>query len=175
MRKKNTTKVPGVHYFQLILIIILTILISLILRNWYVSRINYENNIPILTDILQVQIHADEIYDYIRENENVVIYMGVADDDECRSFEKDFHEIIVRENLQEVITYLNLSNINNRKDFLKEFNKFYGSDVKGYPSFVVFADGKVSAVLSVEIGDELKIEKVQQFLKQNKIASDYDD
>ncbi len=165
-------KIPFSNYFKLIVVVVITVLIALILRNWYLSRMNYEKNISILGEKLQMEIVPEEVYDYVREKGDVVLYFGVVDNDECRNFEKDFQEFVEEQDLEEVITYVNLTKLSNKKSFIKEFNKFYGSEVKGYPSFIVFEDGKVEAVLTVDVGEELKVPMAKTFFHQNKIASD---
>ncbi len=168
-------RIPFSNYFKLGFIIAVTILVAIILKNWYLNRVNYERNISILGNILQVEINTEEVYDYVREKGDVVLYLGVVDHDECRKFEKEFREYVEEQNLGEVITYLNLSKVNNKKNFINEFNKFYGSNVKGYPSFVLFENGKVKAILTVDVGEELKIEQAKSFFHQYKMELDLDD
>ena len=69
--------------------------------------------------------------------------------------------------LENSITYLNLTKESNITQFIKEFNKFYDTDLLGYPSLVVFQDGKVLDVLTVSTGGTLSKEKAVEFLDRH--------
>lgn len=174
MNKKLSGKkavIPFTNYVKLLLIVLITIFVAFLLRNWYLSKINYELNIPIIRETLINEINNDEIYSYIRENENSIIYMGVVSDENCREFELEFNEIIREKQLGDQITYLNITKVNNKGKFIKEFNKFYSSSLQGYPSLIIFEEGEVKAALTVKTGKKLKIEDVIKFLNDNDIAA----
>ena len=174
-KNKQKEKITVGNYVKLVLIIILTVALALVLRNWYINHQNYEKNIPVIRETLKNEINTDEIYSYIRENEDVVLYMGVADDEKCRSFETKLNEIIKERHLENSITYLNITNANNPSKFIKEFNKFYGSNIKGYPSMIMFKEGEVKDTLTVKTGKELMIEDAITFLDENGVTiEDYD-
>lgn len=167
--KKKEEKIPFSNYVTLFFIVAATIIGVLILRNIYISNINYEKKIPVIRDMVVSEINSNEIYNYIRENENALIYVGVADDDNCRKLEEKLEKVIKDNNLEDTITYLNLSNERKKQSFIKEFNKFYSTKLLGIPSFVVFKDGKVSDILTVKTGKSLSIEEVTNFLEKNNI------
>ena len=170
--KKNKNKIPFSNYFKLGLIIIVTVLLAVLCRNYYLSRIDYENSISIIRDVLVSEINSDEVYSYIRENENVVLYIGVIDDENCRNLENDLKSVITSRGLENRITYLNITNDKKKTSFIKEFNKFYGTKVLGYPSFILFDEGKVKEIVTVKVGDDLSIDKVIDFLDRNNISTD---
>ena len=80
-KKSSNDKIPVVNYFKLAAVIIITVLLTFLLRNWYISGRNYELNIPIITETLINQINTDEVYNYVRENENAILYVGVVSDE----------------------------------------------------------------------------------------------
>jgi len=171
MSKKDIKKVPFSNYVKVLLVIILVVFASFLLRNWYLSGINYELNIPIITETLLSEINTDEVYNYVRENENTVLYIGVVNDENCRSFESEFNKVIKERALEDTITYLNISKTKNKSKFIKEFNKFYDANIKGYPSLIIFEEGEVKATLTVKTGKKLKIEDVNKFLDKNSVVS----
>ena len=173
--KKKEEKIPFSNYVTLALIVLLTIVGVLVVRKIYISNVNYEKNIPIIRDIVVSEINSNEIYNYIRENGNVTLYIGVADDDNCRKFEEEFSKIIKDNNLEDTITYLNLSNEKKKQSFIKEFNKFYNTKILGIPSLVIFNEGKVSDILTVKTGKSLNIKEVTKFLEDNNIVADFYD
>jgi predicted bacteriocin transport accessory protein len=173
-KKNNKEKIPVKNYIKLFLIIIVTVFLILVVRNLYISSRDYELNIPIITESVISEINTDEVYHYIRENENAILYIGVASDTNCRNLEKDFNEVIKTRNLENIITYLNITKSNNKSKFIKEFNKFYDTDLLGYPSIVIFEEGEVKATLTVKTGKELTIDEVIKFLDDNEVVSDDD-
>lgn len=173
MKKQNGSKkkIPVSNYIKLLLVIVATVFIAFLLRNWYIGGRDYELNIPIITEALLSEINTDEVYNYVRENENVILYMGVVSDDACRSFEKEFNEVIRERNLEDTITYLNITKANNKSKFIKEFNKFYDTNLKGYPSLIIFEEGEVKATLTVKTGKKLSVDDAIKFLDDNSVVS----
>lgn len=174
MKKEESSKtqIPTGNYIKLALTVVVTLFVVLFLRNWYVSSRNYELNIPIIKDTLLNEINEDEVYNYVRENENAILYIGVANDEGCRNFEKEFNTIIRDRKLEDTIMYLNITKSKNKDKFIKEFNKFYDINLLGYPSIIIFDEGKVKATLTVKVDQELKIEDTILFLDRNEVVSE---
>lgn len=174
MKKEESSKtqIPTSNYVKLAFIVVVTLFGVLLLRNWYVSSRNYELNIPVIKDTLKNEINEDEVYNYVRENENAILYIGVANDEGCRDFEKEFNTIIRDRKLENTIMYLNITQSKNKDKLIKEFNKFYDTKLLGYPSIVIFEEGKVKATLTVKVGQELKIEDTILFLDHNEVVSE---
>ena len=66
----NKNNVGG--YIKIILIFAVTIFAILLLRNWYLSGVNYQLNTPIIGNVLMREINTEEVYNYIRENEGTL-------------------------------------------------------------------------------------------------------
>ena len=62
---------------------------------------------------------------------------------------------------------MNLSNLKNIGSFIKDFNKFYNSNLKDYPSLVIFEEGKVVDILTIENNDNMKDETIDFLLDNN--------
>lgn len=173
---KNTSsskeKIPMMNYVKLVIILLVTIFVIFLLRNWYISGRNYELNIPIIRDTLISEINTDEIYNYVRENENAILYIGVVDDEECRNFEREFNNVILDRRLEDTITYLNITKSSNKGKFIQEFNKFYDTNLLGYPSLVIFEEGEVKATLTVKAGKSLDVNDAIDFLNSNHVVSE---
>lgn len=165
--KSNNKKNYVGGYIKVILIFVVTIFVILLLRNWYLSGVNYQLNTPIIGNVLVQEINTEEVYNYIRENENAILYVGVVNDQNCRKFEEEFQNVVTERQLENSITYLNLTKESNVTKFIKEFNKFYDTDLLGYPSLVIFQDGKVLDVLTVSTGGTLSKEKAIEFLDRH--------
>ena len=103
MVKKKENKIPVGNYVKLGLIIVVTLIACLALRNNYVSNQEYENGIPIIRDYVTSEINSTEVYHYVRENSSVVLYIGVANNKSCRKLEEQLKDAIVDRNLGNVI------------------------------------------------------------------------
>ena len=172
MVKKKDIKIPAGNYIKLILIIIVTLIACFIFRNVYLSNQEYENGIPIIRDVVSSEINSSEVYHYIRESDATVLYIGVANDNECRELEEDLKDVITDRGLENVITYLNLTKTRNRSSFIREFNKFYDVKLVGYPSFVLIENGKVVDFITVKKGNDLTINRVINFIERNNITNE---
>lgn len=170
MSKKKV--IPISNYIKLFLLVVLTILLALGLRKIYISNTNYEKSFSVIEEVLVSEINSSEVYNYIRENDNAILYIGVSDDDNCRNFENEFKSVVTSRGLENVITYLNLTNNKKRSSFIKEFNKFYDTKILGYPSIVLIRDGKVTDIVTVKTGSKLDLDDAIKFLDRNKITSD---
>lgn len=168
---KEIKKIPVNNYIKLFIIIMVAVLGLLLFRNWYLSRVNYELNIPVITDTLIRKINTEEVYNYIHENENAIIYMGVASDKNCRSFEKEFNKVVEERKLEDKITYLNLDGEKDKDYFISEFNKTYDISLLGYSGFIIFENGKIKSVYSVKNGDKLDVSEAIKFLDENGVDS----
>ena len=164
----KTKKIPFSNYIKLLLLIIITVVGVFVCRNIYLSNEDYNNNIPIIRDYLVREINNKEVYNYVREDNDAIIYMGVASSKTCRDYENVFKNIITKYHLEEDITYLNLSDSKNIGSFIKDFNKFYNSNLKDYPSLIIFKEGKVVDILTIEDNDKMN-DKTINFLLDNEI------
>ena len=93
------------------------------LYSWYKAYNEYQKEIPVIRNTL-LEINSSEADHYIQENSDAVIYMCTASNDACRKFEKKFKKLIVKQSLEEAITYVNLSD-SNTKEFTSNFNNSY--------------------------------------------------
>ena len=117
---KNKEKKKLKNYFILILIFALGIGITLYLSKLYHVYDEYQKETPVIRGVIS-EITNEELDHYLMENPTIVIYMCTSSDMLCRNFEKDFKKLIEKENLQEEIIYLNLSDIN-EDEFIDSLN-----------------------------------------------------
>lgn len=156
-------------YVKLFFLFIVTILVVLFIRNLYLRKSNYQLNIPVIRETIQQEVNQSEIYNFVRENPNAVLYFGAVSDSDCRTFEADFNQVIQEKKLEDVITYFNLEKTDSIKSFFKEFNKFYGCKLDDYPSIVIFKDGRVEDILIVPVGSNNSHSVVIEFLENHQV------
>lgn len=169
--EKIDKEIPISNYIKLFIVVVFVVFGSFLFRNWYLSKVNYELSIPVITDTIIREINTNEVYNYIHENEDAIIYMGVASDKNCRSFEKEFNSVIKERKLEDIITYLNITDVEDKNLFIEEFNKNYAISLSGYSAFIIFENGKVKSVYSVKNGDKLSVSEAIKFLDENGVDS----
>ena len=162
--------VPVKNYIILGILFVVVVVLVIYLCNLYQVYDAHQREIPVIRGTLS-EILPDELEHYIMENPTTVIYMCTAADFVCRDYEKDFKKLVEKENLQESIIYLNLSNID-KKDFVQYFNGTYCYRIalkNRYPALVVFEDGEVQGILQGNQNQELSISKTEQFIELHQI------
>jgi hypothetical protein len=126
-------------------------------------------NSTIITDYIH-ELKAEEFTNYINDNPFAVVYFCVTGNDNCRSFENSFKKYILKNNLQETIVYVNVSNLNNGKlgeqldntynsKILREQNKYLDE----VPTVAVYNHMIISDFVSEE---NLTIEDVDNLLSK---------
>lgn len=164
------------NYFILFLIVFGTGFLVWYICRWYQVYDNYEMQVPIIRDTLSYEITPLDFDHYIMENPTSVIYMCTASDIKCRNFERDFKKYITKNELQNDILYLNLSDLDINA-FVKNFNNNYKYKVKlttNYPAIVEFTDGKITGLVQGDKNSELTISKVSSFIDLHHIGESYE-
>ncbi|UKI27571.1 MAG: hypothetical protein L6V91_02915 [Bacilli bacterium] len=127
------------NYIILALVLIITIIGVIYIFMWYSSKEKSKLELPILDDYI-MPINYNELNDYIVENKDAVIYTSVLNDVNIRLFENKFKNVIIKNNLNSSILYLDLTNEINDNNVLLKMEKKYGTKVD-IPSVMVFRDG----------------------------------
>lgn len=162
-------KITIKSYVQVALLILVTVVIVLYLSSWYASYKKDKLSIPVINGTLS-EIRYEELDPYLKENNGTLyLYMCTSDEDICRNFEKEFIKIIDKKDLYDKILYLNLTNVDNKNDFLKEFNRKYSKNkkVSAYPIIVKFTNGKVNKIIGNSHG--LTINELKKYLDEFEI------
>ena len=173
--KKNKKEIPIKNYIILITLFVCTILILYFITEKYESYKEYEKKTPVIADTLH-EISTDEIFHYVTENPNVVLYMCVASDDVCRDYETSLKKLVKKEGLEDSITYINLTNTN-IDEFVSNFNnqyKYKKSLTTSYPAFVIIKDNEIIDILQGTNEKPLTIDKTEDFLGYYEVGKDYE-
>ena len=168
-KQKNYVK----NYILLIVLFGSCIFLTMYFCKWYNVYKEYERETPIIRGSL-LEITSSDLEHYVVDTPEAIVYLCTANDDVCRSFEKDFKKFVQRNNLVDYITYLNLTGVDNEL-FIKDFNAKYDYKIKlngHYPAFVAFQDGKVVSILQGSKNKKITISKVQNFLELNLYRED---
>ena len=158
------------NYIITILLFIACFGMILYLRELYKVNEAEQKKIPVIQGYIS-EIYTDDLEHYIMDNPNGVIYMCIANDENCRVFEREFKKLLKSDEYNDNLVYLNLMDVD-QDEFLEEFNSKFIYKVKlskDYPAFVLFEDGKVKAILQ-EKDKKLDIVKVKHFLELSEIG-----
>lgn len=160
--KEEVKKVPTKNYIIVAIIFAISIGLIFFFRNRYVSYQEYEKTIPILNGVIS-EVRYNEVYNYIDDNQSVIIYIGVADDKDCREIDVELKKLIEKKHLKEKIVYFNITDVKNKDLLLKEFNNKYAIDerINTYPAIVLFEEGKIIDFRSKTANKNLSINDVK--------------
>lgn len=161
---KKEKEIPFKNYIILAVILIFTILLVVYLFNW--QSIYQKNKLqePILDKYLMV-INYNELDDYLVENKEAIVYVSVLNDEKIRMFENKFKNLIIKNDLNNKILYLNLTNES------VEINKKYLSNLSGVPTLIIFDEGKVVESYSIK-DNNYDIKAFERFLEKEEIIND---
>ena len=173
-KKEELRKIPIKNYFIVAIIFALSIGLVFFFRNWYNSYQDYEKTIPLLQGVIS-EIRYNEIDNFIIDNPSAIIYIGVADDDDCRNLETKFKKVIERRHLKNKIIYFNITEVEDRDLLLQEFNGKYGNgnDIYTYPAIVLIEDGRVIDYRSKNANRDLTVDEIEQLLDEYRVQGDY--
>ena len=161
---KKEKEIPFKNYIILAVILIFTILLVVYLFNW--QSIYQKNKLqePILDKYLMV-INYNELDDYLVENKEAIVYVSVLNDEKIRMFENKFKNLIIKNDLNNKVLYLNLTNES------VEINKKYLRNLSEVPTLIIFDEGKVVESYSIK-DNNYDIKAFEKFLKKEEIIND---
>ncbi len=161
---KKEKEIQFKNYIILAVILIFTILLVVYLFNW--QSIYQKNKLqePILDKYLMV-INYNELDDYLVENKEAIVYVSVLNDEKIRMFENKFKNLIIKNDLNNKVLYLNLTNES------VEINKKYLSNLSEVPTLIIFDEGKVVKSYSIK-DNNYDIKAFEKFLKKEEIIND---
>lgn len=164
---KKEKEIPFKNHIILAVILIFTILLVVYLFNW--QSVYQKNKLqePILDKYLMV-INYNELDDYLVENKEAIVYVSVLNDEKIRMFENKFKNLIIKNDLNNKILYLNLTNESNT---LLDINKKYLSNLSEVPMLIIFDGGKVVESYSIK-DNNYDIKAFEKFLEKEEIIND---
>jgi len=96
-------KIKSSNYIKLAIIFIFVILAVLGFRNLYLSRQTNDLNTPIIRDVISKELMSNEIENYLKENEDALIYVGISSDIKNRNVEKRLKKYIKNNDIKDKI------------------------------------------------------------------------
>ncbi len=164
MKSKNVS-IPRRNYIIFFIMVIFTITLTLILRNWYNLNKNLNQKNTIMSKFL-VSVNEEEFSNYIMENNNVLIYLASSKNDSLEDFELEFKNMLIEYNLQEQIIFIDLSQVDNA--FFSNLTENYFSDnlknieLSNFDNILIMENGKINAILYTK-PTKMNIDDVDKF------------
>ena len=160
-------EIPIKNYIKYLIIIFISIISCIILYTIYNNKLK---DTPILRNIVR-EIDIKDVDNYIIENESVLLYFGVVNDKDSEKIEKAMIKEMDIDNIN--IVYVNITELSNKKKYLREFSDKYSKlkKVTTYPAFVYIKNKEIIDVIERD-DRELVIENVINFVDTNEIKGE---
>ena len=167
---KKEKEIPLKNYILLSIVLILTIVVVINLFLWKNTYEKSKLQTPILDDYLLV-INYNELNNYLVENKDAIIYVSKLNDESIRLFENKFKNIINKNNLNNKILYLDLTEELKENNIVKEINKKYGKEMTEVPTIVIIKDGKISSSYNIK-ENKYNIKLLEKYLEKEDVIND---
>ena len=167
---KKEKEIPLKNYILLSIVLILTIVVVIYFFLWKNTYEKSKLQTPILDDYLLV-INYNELNNYLVENKDAIIYVLKLNDESIRLFENKFKNIINKNNLNNKILYLDLTEELKENNIVKEINKKYGKEMTEVPTIVIIKDGKISSSYNIK-ENKYNIKLLEKYLEKEDVIND---
>ena len=119
--EKETKKIK--NYVILFFLFAVCIIFVLYVCKIYTMNKEEKLKVPIIRGVIS-EIYPEDLEHYVLDNPTTVIYLCVANEDNCRSFERNFKKFLRKNDYNNQIVYLNLTDVD-QESFVKDFNQQY--------------------------------------------------
>lgn len=159
------------NYLLVGIICLGTILLTLYAASLYKQYKAIESQVPVLNGVIG-EVKANEIHNYLLENQDILLFICKINDTECRNLESELKSVINKRSLANDMVYVNIADVN-VSSFFNDFNSSYKGmrDVSNYPVLVLMRDGKVFDFVDKGQNNTLTIDRVVQFLDMYQLGA----
>ena len=168
---KLTVKKPLKNYVIAILVVLLVIFITFYIFSWFKVYEQREMKSPFTGFCSELQYN--ELENSLVETPNsYFIYISYTNDKMAYKLEKKVKRIIVDNDLQSKIYYLNVTNEKGNEDFINNLNTLLNlTDKKltNIPAIIYFNSGKVIDVINSKEHKVFDIKELNELIRKYKI------
>ena len=158
--------IPKKNYMILVVIIIITVLVTFYMRNWYIMTKEYNSdNSPMLNSISE--INQDEISNYVLENPKFILYTSSGINKEIRGFESKFKNYVLDKNMKDYMIYINTAtaDLDNLKTVLENYTSENNNiNLNDNVNMYIFENGKI--VKTIENANKLNNKTIEKTFKK---------
>lgn len=168
-KKEEICVVPAKNYIKVSIIFIATIAVVLTAFIAYDSHKKYIRSIPVIRGSV-TEIVPNDLDTHFTEYDDFLLYVGVADDSNCRELEEDLIPMLKKRNIKDFV-YLNITDVESKVEFFEDFNDKYATniEVSNYPAVIIISDKKI--VDLVQKGDKyLNVSNVEQLFDEYEVT-----
>jgi len=145
MAEKSVKIIPRKNYIIFFVFFMLTVLGLIYIIQSYKEYKEVSENEPIIMNYINKELNYEELDEYLIDNDQAIIYLGISNDELSRNFEKEFGNEIERRELQDKIIYINLSDMKkNNANYLNLINTRHNQgneiELKKIPAILIFKD-----------------------------------
>lgn len=164
-------KIPLKNYFEVGIMIIAIIALTLLLRQWFNSYKDTKLKESIISGEVQEVTYFD-FDNFVTAHDDFLLYIGVSSDSNCRELESDLIDVLEKRNIKNEVVFLNISNEKDKKKILDEIvDKYFNSKVTiNYPFFGVVNDKEVKDFAQKEKNNFLKISEIEKLLDMYEVG-----
>lgn len=170
--KEELRKIPRKNYVILGVVILVSLLIVYYLYMWFTAYKSTKVGEVILDKYMTV-INYNELDDYLVENPDGIIYVGILNDEDITKFEKKFKNSIKNNKINKEVLYLNITDELNSGKKISEMKDKYTvnyANITDVPNIMVFEDGKIKTIYSIR-DNGYDVQKVEKFINDIKLVN----
>lgn len=170
--KEELRKIPRKNYVILGVVILVSLLIVYYLYMWFTAYKSTKKG-EIILDKYMTVINYNELDDYLVENPDAIIYVGILNDEDITKFEKKFKNSIKNNKINKEVLYLNITDELNSGKKISEMKDKYTvnyANITDVPNIMVFEEGKIKTIYSIR-DNGYDVQKVEKFINDIKLVN----
>ena len=177
--KKNERYIPIKNYVLAVVVVAVIILLTWYGFAWY--NVLKENKVAtsylVKDKVISNEIKSlEEVSDVFSEApDTYYIYVSYTGSEEIYDMEKDLKKIINEYSLNDMMYYLNVTEIKEEKDYIENINKalkLENKKINDVPTIIYYADGKVVDIVERSDDNIMNVGDFQKLLDVNKVAKE---
>lgn len=173
--KKNEKYIPTKNYIKAVLFIVVVILISLYIFEWY--RVYEENKV-----MQSYLIKSDTIHNEIKDTKEVeaiftevpddyFVYVSYTGNKDIYEMEKELKDVIREYDLKEKFYFINVTNMKEEDNYLEELGNILNLNeqkITEVPTIIYFKDGEIvkDGILTSEDDNIINASDFRKFLEE---------
>lgn len=170
--KEELRNIPKKNYVILGIVILVSLLIVYYLYMWFTAYTATKEGEAILDKYMTV-INYNELDNYLVENPDGIIYVGILNNEEISKFERKFKNSIKNSKINKEVLYLNItdeiSNVNKVKEMKERYTVNY-ADITNVPNIMVFENGEIKTIYSIK-DNGYDVDKAVKFINDIKLVN----
>lgn len=160
-------KIPKKNYLIAFLLCLVTIIITIVSANYYISEKKYKESLNATMSFLS-RIDKDSLGNYIVENHDAVIYVSDSTDKSILEFENQLKKMIIAKEYEKNILYFDTSNLlQDEIDKIKE--SYFVEELKNVdlstPNVLIIKDGKIKSIMYEKKGDLNVVDMINYIIR----------